>query len=172
MIDLSHLTELSIGTRYMGSSAAILLAKCPLLQTFTVGHFDNGLGGDEGLSIPSIHHTRLTSLNLRELNSFSARIFWKNLSLPNLSHLSVHFFMGYMLQVVLEHADAYDNLDDLKEMLIRSKCTLQSVILTTSYSPHLPSNVRSFLQEIPISDGPDTCVIVDGHRKLLHKITS
>ncbi|KAE9397369.1 hypothetical protein BT96DRAFT_1036341 [Gymnopus androsaceus JB14] len=44
MIDLSRLTELTIGTHYMGSSCTILLAKCPLLQTLIVAHLNNGLG--------------------------------------------------------------------------------------------------------------------------------
>ncbi|KAF5371927.1 hypothetical protein D9757_011480 [Collybiopsis confluens] len=91
-IDLSHLTDLRIGSYYMGRSFSALLSKCPMLQTFTVDRFvaDPDLFSRSSSYIPPLmHHTNLTALKITWFDRHCVPGFWKCVRLPNLTFLRV-----------------------------------------------------------------------------------
>ncbi|KIK59265.1 hypothetical protein GYMLUDRAFT_675397 [Collybiopsis luxurians FD-317 M1] len=153
ILDFSHLTALRIDECYQGRFFATLLAKCPLLQTFTVGRFISGNDPTPTTSyILRISHTNLTTLNLTWYDKNCAIGFWQYVSLPKLACLLVSV-KGYQ---AFEANSRPDPLRELKKMILESKCSLVKIHLGRS----LPYDaIVSFFEGLDIIWGEGNVVV-------------
>lgn len=118
-IDFNNLIHLQISDCYFGSSIAILLERCPNLQSFTINQWQSEF--EEDSPAPQISHTSLTHLYLLRQHYKSKSGVWKSVYLPNLTYVSVKV-ESHGATSILNSPSIFD---ELKEMLERSKCILQ-----------------------------------------------
>ncbi|KAE9385517.1 hypothetical protein BT96DRAFT_928755 [Gymnopus androsaceus JB14] len=122
-IELTHLSTLRI-TLYRGSAFAVLLEKCPTLETLTVHRISKAFG-DEATSIliPCVRHTQLRTLELI-INKDLVVDAWQSVQLPNLINIQIRGInKGSFCDV------AKQRFDELKVMLSYSQCVLDRVQL-------------------------------------------
>jgi len=140
-IDLKHLVTLKLSV-YVCSFFAVLLEKCPLLQTFSVGYCLEPENSEAPIS-PSrpIHHTQLKSLNFGLFHIPNEIDPWESVYLPKLTCLEIE-----AEDVV--GADMVNRLHELKALATRSKCVLDRILLEGD----IPDDVlASFFWGIPVS---------------------
>ncbi|KAE9401732.1 hypothetical protein BT96DRAFT_1018033 [Gymnopus androsaceus JB14] len=92
IIDLTHLSMLDV-IFYKGCSFAVLLEKCPVLETLIVGYINKSLEGWETTSIPTVPrvcHAHLQTLVLI-INKNVVAGAWQSVQLPNLTDLRVQY---------------------------------------------------------------------------------
>ncbi|KIK59366.1 hypothetical protein GYMLUDRAFT_85984 [Collybiopsis luxurians FD-317 M1] len=147
--EFKNLTSLTLEC-YFGRSFGCLLEACPLLQDLDVRDF---VPGSDHQELPSIYHTHLRTLTIGRIDPRSTPNVWQSVRLPNLTSLKVaidyrtlHFSYG----------DICNRLNDLRRMILLSKCVLQEL-----HFDHLhwisQIDVVAFLEGIPTK----SC-IVDG----------
>ncbi|KAE9401730.1 hypothetical protein BT96DRAFT_596338 [Gymnopus androsaceus JB14] len=127
-LELTHLRTLTF-TYYHGCSFAVLLEKCPVLETFRVGYINKSLEGWEAtpISIPRVRHTHLRTLVL-VINKYSVAGAWQSVQLPNLTHL----LFGYSDALC---DVARERFNELKAMLSNSQCVLECIQLFEDMDP-------------------------------------
>ncbi|KAF9065165.1 hypothetical protein BDP27DRAFT_1450375 [Rhodocollybia butyracea] len=148
-IDLRNLKVLRVGS-YSGPSLSTLFCACPLLQSLQITMFDY-----ESRSAPEscYTHTNLSKLHINHLpGDYFAPDAWNSVKLPKLAELIV---TAHFMSSVWE-------LDDFKEMLVRSECKLWRVNFFGSR--RVPSDVvESFFKDLPV-DKESSILYVDNQR--------
>ncbi|KAF5365550.1 hypothetical protein D9757_010909 [Collybiopsis confluens] len=117
-IDMRNLTSLDI-QRCEGHNLTKLLMHCPLLETLGLGLFSEAQVPDE-----VCYHTRLSKFEVLLADQELKQGWSTGLHLPALTRLSLSEY-------------SYDNhvTREMVELLLRSHCFLQSIILRTSRQP-------------------------------------
>ncbi|KAE9394046.1 hypothetical protein BT96DRAFT_943457 [Gymnopus androsaceus JB14] len=122
--NLKHLVTLELSV-YLCSFFAVLLEKCPLLQTFSVAHCLVPENDEAPLAVrPSrpIHHTQLKSLNYRLFRIPNEMDPWESVYLPKLTCLEIE-------AEDVDDATVVNRLHELKALATRSKCVLDRITL-------------------------------------------
>ncbi|KAE9404928.1 hypothetical protein BT96DRAFT_916396, partial [Gymnopus androsaceus JB14] len=141
LFDLRHLTTLKI-CKYIGSSFAVLLEKCPCLEFFKLYRSFPDSESDSSTSLTplAVHHAHLARLEVEEIEHPSLG-FWQHVSLPKLTHVRA------TVKGIEQNRNAFD---EFKKMLIDSKCILQEVNFIW-YENVLSDSVESLVQGMDIS---------------------
>lgn len=146
--DLQHLTTLKIESVYIGASFALLLQRCPVLETFSLLRSKSDPVPDSPgmVPIPSIvHHPHLKNLSVHLTSEFSLT-FWRSVSVPNLITVSAKIFATKAVN---------SRFDGVKQMLVGSQCVLERLHLLL-YSNHRGKSVESFVEGIRLSSQTHT----------------
>ncbi|KAE9403184.1 hypothetical protein BT96DRAFT_990436 [Gymnopus androsaceus JB14] len=154
-------------SEYVGSTFAILLKTCPLLENCIIWGFADLFEEYRYPSIPNVHHIHLKRLSIRWFCdcAYSAGV-WHAARLPNLTHLSVWFADEAEdmddEELAFRNAKVPAMFDELKQMILHSQCVLKEVSLDRNGYLGSPQNadvVRSFFKDLPLAFESSSCFL-------------
>lgn len=146
--DLQHLTTLDVGV-CIGASFALLLQRCPVLETFRLFRPKPDPVPDSPGMVPilsTVHHPHLKHLTVEHLDYQSSMTFWRDVSLPNLNKVRAKIYVSNEDQ---------SRFDELKQMLVDSQCVLEQLDLFW-YRNHPRNSVESLVEGIRLSSQTHT----------------